>query len=191
MRYGNARDLTLGIEGSPGTKIFTLSGDVARPGYYETELGLSLRSLIDDLAGGMLPDRTFRAALIGGAAGSFVDASVLDTPMGFDTLKAKGAVLGSGAVIVLGDGRSLFETTAAILEFFRHESCGKCVPCRVGTTRLVRLMQESRTRSGKRTGLLDQLLEEAAYMAATSLCPLGQSPLIPLRSLEVFFRDEF
>ncbi len=190
-QHGARHYLTLGVEGSPGTKIFTVSGDVARPGYYETELGLSLRRLIDDLAGGMRADRQFKAALIGGAAGTFVDASVLDTPLAFDTLKARGAVLGSGAVMVLGADRSLFETTAAILEFFRHESCGKCVPCRVGTTHLVALMQAARTNSGARAGLLDRLLEEAEYMAATSLCPLGQSPLIALRSLDVFFRDEF
>ena len=190
-RHGARHYLTLGVEGSPGTKIFTVSGDVAHPGYYETELGLSLRSLIDGLAGGMAADHKFKAALIGGAAGTFVDASVLDTPMAFDTLKARGAILGSGAVMVLGHNRSLLETTAAILEFFRHESCGKCVPCRVGTTRLVALMQAARTQPDARAGLLDRLLEEAEYMAATSLCPLGQSPLIPLRSLDVFFRDEF
>jgi NADH:ubiquinone oxidoreductase subunit F (NADH-binding) len=191
VRHGARHYLTLGIEGSPGTKIFTISGDVARPGYYETELGLSLRSLIDDLAGGLRSGRKFKAALIGGAAGTFVDASVLDTPMGFDTLKARGAILGSGAVMVMGAERSLFEMTAAILEFFQHESCGKCVPCRVGTAHLVRLMQEARANPGARAALLDRLLEEAQYMAATSLCPLGQSPLIPLRSLDTFFRDQF
>ncbi len=190
VQHGARHYLTLGIEGSPGTKIFTISGDVARPGYYETELGLPLRCLIDDLAGGMATGKQFRAALIGGAAGTFVDASVLDTPMAFDTLSAQGATLGSGAVMVLGADRSLFAMTMAILEFFQHESCGKCVPCRVGTTRLVELMREARTDSPARTTLLERLLEEATYMAATSLCPLGQSPLIPLRSLDVFFRDE-
>ncbi len=191
VQRGARHYLTLGIEGSPGTKIFTISGDVARPGCYETELGLPLRRLIDDLAGGMAAGKRFKAALIGGAAGTFVDASVLDTPMAFDTLRAQGATLGSGAVMVLGADRSLFAMTMAILEFFQHESCGKCVPCRVGTTRLVELMREACTDSPLRTTLLERLLEEAAYMAATSLCPLGQSPLIPLRSLDVFFMDAF
>ena len=190
VQHGARHYLTLGIEGSPGTKIFTISGDVARPGCYETELGLPLRRLIDDLAGGMATGKRFKAALIGGAAGTFVDASVLDTPLALDTLRAQGATLGSGAVMVLGADRSLFAMTMAILEFFQHESCGKCVPCRVGTTRLVELMREARTDSPARTTLLERLLEEATYMAATSLCPLGQSPLIPLRSLDVFFRDE-
>ena len=98
---------SLGTTGSPGTKIFTLSGDIQRPGYYELEMGKSLRTLIDDFGGGMVTGKSFQAALVGGAAGTFVNHSLLDTPMTFDDLQAKGAVLGSGAVIVLADDRPL------------------------------------------------------------------------------------
>jgi len=176
---------------SPGTKIFTISGDVVNPGFFEVEMGTTLRQLIFDLAGGIKEGKTLKAVLIGGAAGTFVDESVLDTPTGFDSLKEKGAVLGSGAIMVLGDDKSIPMVTQSILDFFRHESCGKCVPCRVGTDRLARMIDEHN--NGKSSGKvsLDDMLLEADYMAKTSLCPLGQSPVMPLRSLKRYFSDHF
>lgn len=180
-----------GTEDSPGTKIFTISGDVNNPGYFEVEMGITLRELIYDFAGGMKEGMEFQAALTGGAAGTFVDASVLDTPMGFDSLKEKGAILGSGAVIVLGHKRSIPVMTASIMEFFKHESCGKCVPCRVGMSQLVRLIHENNSGDGGDGSLLAEMIAEAEYMAKTSLCPLGQSPILPLRSLDRYFADRF
>ena len=181
----------LGTKDSPGTKIFTISGDIKKPGFYELELGLTLRQLIYDFAGGMKEGMELQAVLIGGAAGTFVDESVLDTPMGFDTLKEKGAVLGSGAVMVLGNDKSIPDMTVSILEFFKHESCGKCVPCRVGMSQLVRLISENNDPARNNGGKLDEMVEEAEYMAKTSLCPLGQSPILPLRSLQRYFPDRF
>lgn len=183
--------LALGMPGSPGTKIFCVSGDVARPGFYEAELGISLRDLVDGFAGGVLPApdgpvrpaREPAAVLLGGAAGTFASASRMDIRLDYDTLKKEGLTLGSGAVIVLGPGRDPAETIQSILEFFRHESCGKCVPCRVGTARLAEAGRElAAAGPGKRLGILDAMVEEARRMAATSLCPLGQSPILPLAS---------
>ena len=148
----------LGTEDSPGTKIFTISGDVENPGYFEVEMGATLRQLIYDLSGGMKNGINFKAALLGGAAGTFVDETVLDTPMAFDTLKEKGAVLGSGAIIVLGEKKSIPKITQSILEFFKHESCGKCVPCRVGTDQLVRMIKGGK---GFKGNLLDEMEKEA------------------------------
>ncbi len=180
---------TIGTEASPGTKIFTLSGDINKPGYVEVEMGLTLRELIDGFGGGMKNNKLFGAALLGGAAGTFVDASILDTPMGFDTLKEKGATLGSGAVFVLNEDRDLPDVLHSVLTFFQHESCGKCVPCRVGTTRLVHMLEEMDQRDHKET--LKQMLIESDYMAINSLCPLGQSPILPLKSLQTFFETTF
>lgn len=180
-----------GTEETPGTKIFTISGDVKKPGFYEVEMGITLRELIDDFADGMKQGEEFQAALVGGAAGTFVDASVLDTPMGFDTLKEKGAVLGSGAVMVLGHERSIPAMTASIMEFFKHESCGKCVPCRVGMSQLVLMIHDNNDGAGGNGSLLAEMIAEAEYMATTSLCPLGQSPILPLRSLDRYFADRF
>ena len=181
----------LGTENSPGTKIFTISGDVNKPGFYELELGVTLREIIYEIAGGMKDGKKLQAVLIGGAAGTFVDETVLDTPMGFDTLKEKGAVLGSGAIMVLGDDKSLPEVTKSILEFFKHESCGKCVPCRFGTTQLVNMINEYNPGGERLENILDQMIAEADFMAKTSLCPLGQSPILPLRSLQRYFADSF
>ncbi len=183
--------LNLGSSDSPGTKIFTVSGDVVKPGYYEVEMGITLRQLIFDLAGGMKPGKELQGILLGGAAGTFVDETVLDTPMGYDSLKEKGAVLGSGAVMVISNDKSIPAITLSIIEFFKHESCGKCVPCRIGMKQLLmikRAMDQGKYIKGQG---LDALLEEAEYMAKTSLCPLGQSPVLPLRSLKRYFSDLF
>lgn len=181
----------LGTKESPGTKIFTLSGDVKNPGYFEVEMGTTLRELIFDLAGGMKNGKKLKAVLLGGAAGTFVDDSVLDTPTGFDSLKEKGAVLGSGAVMVLDEDKSIFNVTKSIMEFFKHESCGKCAPCRVGTTHLVNLMKKAKENPEQKKLVLEEMLSEAEYIAKTSLCPLGQSPVLPIRSLVRYFKDQF
>jgi NADH:ubiquinone oxidoreductase subunit F (NADH-binding) len=180
----------LGLPESPGTKIFTISGDVEKPGFFEVEMGATLRELIFDLAGGIKNGAKLKAVLIGGAAGTFVDESVLDTPTGYDSLKEKGAVLGSGAIMVLDSSRSIKEMLHSILEFFKHESCGKCVPCRVGTDRLLRMIRD--INNGNSRGYkLDDMLDEADYIAKTSLCPLGQSPILPLASLKRYFSADF
>ena len=178
-----------GTEDSPGTKIFTISGDVKRPGYFETELGVTIRDLIYDFAGGIRGGLELKAVLLGGAAGTLVDPSVLDTPVGYDSLKSIGAVIGSGAVIVLSEERSIPDMTQSILHFFEHESCGKCVPCRVGMTVLSERIDGYL--DGRSEIDLDELVAEAEYMAASSLCPLGQSPILPLRSLQRYFSNDF
>ena len=148
--------------------------------------GTTLRQLIYELAGGMKDGKKLKGILLGGAAGTFVDETVLDTPTGYDSLKEKGAVLGSGAIMVLGEDKSIPDITRSILEFFKHESCGKCVPCRVGTDRLARMIIEIIDGSYKGSGL-DDMISEAEFIAKTSLCPLGQSPILPLRSLKRYF----
>ncbi len=181
----------LGTKDSPGTKIFTISGDVNNPGAYETQMGITLRQLIEDLCGGMKNGKPFKAAIIGGAAGTFVDESLLDTPMGYDSLKEKGAILGSGAVMVLHEDRALSEMLVSIMDFFKHESCGKCVPCRVGTAQLVlRASQLANSQKGQKSAILDDMLYEAQYIAKNSLCPLGQSPVIPIKSMVRFLKNK-
>ena len=179
----------MGTEKSPGTKIFTISGPVRRPGFYEVEMGTTLRSLIFDFAGGMQEGKVFRAALLGGAAGTFVDGSVLDTGMGYDMLREKGATLGSGAVIVIDQGMGIWEMLNSILRFFAHESCGKCVPCRVGSKQLLSIMQQIRESSNGKDMMIKRLIEQAKIMEKTSLCPLGQSHIMPVRSAVRYFPD--
>lgn len=190
LDMGAAEYSKLGIPESPGTKVFTISGDVENPGFFEVEMGATLRELIYDLAGGIKNGAELEAVLMGGAAGTFVDSSVLDTPIGYDSLKEKGAVLGSGAIMVMAKGRSVTAMLESILSFFKHESCGKCVPCRVGTDRLYKMISDINNEN-KEGFTLDDMIDEAQYMAATSLCPLGQSPIMPLASLNRYFRHLF
>lgn len=179
-----------GTERSPGTKLFTISGKVCKPGCYEIEMGATLREIIFDLAGGMLHNKPFKGALLGGAAGTFVDQTMLDEKMTFDNLREKGLTLGSGAIIVFDADDSVAPLLHNCLRFFKHESCGKCVPCRVGTAILESKAEAVVSRQDSNGHLLDQMLQEAELIAATSLCPLGQSPILPIKSAIRFFSSE-
>ncbi|MFW5963011.1 MAG: NADH-quinone oxidoreductase subunit NuoF [Bacteroidota bacterium] len=191
INEGKENYLQYGTENSPGTKIFTISGDVEKPGYYETEMGVTLRQLIDEFSGGMKDNKKFKAAIFGGAAGTFVNESIMDTPIGFDTLKEKGAVLGSGAVMIMGEDRSLYDMLLSVLEFFEHESCGKCTPCRVGSTQLVLMLKGMQDKSqSERTKILHKMKSEAEYMQQNSLCPLGASHILPVGSILQYFEDK-
>jgi NADH:ubiquinone oxidoreductase subunit F (NADH-binding) len=180
----------MGTVKSPGTKIFSISGDVENPGNYEVEMGIKLKDLIFKLAGGIKDNKKFKAALIGGAAGTFVPESFLDVSMDFDSLQEKGAVLGSGAIIVMAEDKSILDMLHSILRFFGHESCGKCVPCRVGSRQLLILLEQIIAMEHKNSPEIDALLEQSELMAKTSLCPLGQSPVLPIKSAVQHFRHE-
>lgn len=175
---------SIGTEKSPGTKIFTISGDVNKPGFYEFPMGVTLKELIYDVANGVNDGKPFGAALIGGAAGTFASEQHMDVPMDYDKLREVGLTLGSGAVIVMDDTRDLNQVMLSILRFFKHESCGKCIPCRVGTTQLYNLLNENLTQGNfDPAKVYPELIRQAGMIAKTSLCPLGQSPILPLKSL--------
>ena len=163
-------------DGSTGPKLFCLSGHVARPGTYEVEFGATLRDLID-LAGGVPGGRDIRAILLGGAAGVFVGPESLDLPLTFEATRAAGATLGSGVIMVFDETVDLVDTLRRIAQFFRDESCGQCVPCRVGSVRqeelLARLAAGSRVRS--RDDELVLLREIGQTMRDASICGLGQT----------------
>jgi NADH:ubiquinone oxidoreductase subunit F (NADH-binding) len=181
---------SIGTEQSPGTKIFSISGDVNNPGYFEVAMGVTLKELIYNLAGGMKDNKKFKAALIGGAAGTFVPESFLGVRMDFESLQEKDAVLGSGAIIVMAEDKSIPDMLHSILRFFGHESCGKCVPCRVGTRQLLMLLEKIMAGGPNTSFDIDALLQQSELMARTSLCPLGQSPVLPIKSAVRHFRNE-
>jgi NADH-quinone oxidoreductase subunit F len=172
---GGAAYAAIGTEGSTGTKLFCLSGDVAKPGVYEVPFGTTLRQLLD-LAGGMRAGRS-RAILLGGAAGSFITDEHLDVPLTFEGTRAIGSTLGSGVVLVFGPEADLGEAVLRIARFFRDESCGQCVPCRVGTMRQEELLH--RMVSGRTIGSADDELalfkDLAQVMRDASICGLGQT----------------
>jgi NADH-quinone oxidoreductase subunit F len=169
---------TIGTDGSTGPKLFCVSGNVAQPGVYEVEFGVTLRSLIE-MAGGVAGGRTLKAVLLGGAAGVFVGEDALDVPLTFEATRAIGATLGSGVVMVFDERADLVGALTRIARFFRDESCGQCVPCRVGTVRqeelLARLTSGAATAHGRREDELALLREIGQAMRDASICGLGQT----------------
>jgi NADH-quinone oxidoreductase subunit F len=176
LRIGGPAFAGIGTSGSTGTRLFCLSGCVERPGLYEFEFGVTLREVIE-AAGGVRDGRPLQAVLLGGAAGSFVGPDALDTPLTFEAVRAIGATLGSGVVLVLDDMANVTGLLQRIAQFFRDESCGQCVPCRVGTVRqeelLARMARGAPLGSAERElALLDDI---AAVARDASICGLGQT----------------
>ena len=183
---GGAAFAATGTPDSTGTRLFCLSGHVRRPGVYEVPMGIPLRSLIE-LAGGLRDGRKLQAVLLGGAAGSFVTDAQLDVPLSFEGTRAIGATLGSGAVMVLDDTADLEGILLRIARFFRHESCGQCVPCRVGTKRqeevLHRLLVDRQ--AAHRDDDIALLADIAQAMRDASICGLGQTAASAIQSAVV------
>jgi NADH-quinone oxidoreductase subunit F len=180
---------SLGTVDSPGTKVYSLTGYINRPGAFEAPLGITLRQIIDQFGGGLRPGSRFKAALTGGAAGSFVPASMLDLPLDFASSK-QGPMLGSGAILILDQSVSIPRLLCAVLHFFEVESCGKCTPCREGTREARRLAEQIAARRGTPRELAE-LGRLARQMNLTSLCGLGQSAAWPIESALRHFEAEF
>lgn len=164
----------LGTADSAGTKLFAVSGSVVRPGVYETPFGVPLRHLIFDLAGGLRPGRSVQAVLTGGAAGTFLTAEHLDTPLSFAAFKQVGGTIGAGTVMVFDDRVDLLDVLVRIGAFFAHESCGKCYPCQIGTARQAEIL--TRIAAGDaRPDDAATLVELGRVMSDASICGLGQA----------------
>jgi len=173
----------IGTEQSTGTKLFCLSGAISRPGVYEVPFGTTLRQLID-LAGGVPAGRSLRAVLLGGAASGFVTPDELDVPLTFEGTRAIGASLGSGVVMVFDETVDMTDTVMRIAAFFRDESCGQCVPCRVGTVRQEEALQRL-VASRPLGSTADEVMlidDMAQAMRDASICGLGQTASIAVQS---------
>ena len=183
LRVGGPAFAAVGTPGSTGTRLFCLSGCVEVPGLYEYDFGVTLRDVIDG-AGGVAGGRPLRAVLLGGAAGVFVGPGALDMPLTFEGVRAAGATLGSGVVLVLDDTVSVPALLRRITRFFRDESCGQCVPCRVGTVRQEELV--ARLAGGTPIGSVAtelELLSDIGYVTRdASICGLGQTALSAVES---------
>ena len=173
LRMGGDAYAAIGVPGLTGTRLFCLSGHVARPGVYEAPGGVTLRELIEH-AGGVQGGRALQAVLLGGAAGAFVPLEHLDMPLVPATLAPLGLSVGSGAVIVFDETVDLWEVVRLLAEFFAEESCGQCVPCRIGTKRQVEILHRYSLGHG-RPGDAELLEELGAGMTDASICGLGQT----------------
>jgi NADH:ubiquinone oxidoreductase subunit F (NADH-binding)/NADH:ubiquinone oxidoreductase subunit E len=178
-----------GQNGAAGLKFLALSGHVQKPGVYEVPLGLPAARLIYDHGGGPPPGRTLKAFCPGGASSGFLPASMVETPLDFQSLAKVGSMLGSGAVVAVADHVCMLDLALNVVKFFRNESCGKCVPCRVGSQKLVHTLERI-SREGGSTADLDTIHELAEAMQLTSICGLGQAAPLPITSVVRHFRDE-
>lgn len=190
IKQGAAEYKKFGTPECTGTKVYTILGDVAHPGLCEVDMGTTLRTIINEYAGGMKKGFKFKAALVGGAAGVILSEKLLDVKMDFASLNQYAAVLGSGAILVMNEHQSIIDMLWSILRFFRHESCGKCSPCKTGTQQLYSLISKIRKGDGSMEDV-DMMLMIAETMQQTSFCALGQSPIMAIRSAIENFKDEF
>jgi len=190
MRMGGEEYAKLGTTGSTGTKLVSVSGHVQRPGNYEIELGIPSRELIYDLAGGPPEGRKVKLWFPGGSSSPVLTGDDLDIPYDFDSMAKAGSMLGSGAIIVVDDSTSVVDVALKTAKFYRHESCGKCTPCREGTNWTVKMLE--RVDSGEATPMdLDIMAAVQENIIGNCLCVLGDAMAMPIGSMIAKFRGEF
>ena len=192
IRQGSGWYRGIGTEESPGTKAFALTGNVNNTGLIEVPMGTTIREVVFDIGGGIRDGKKFKAVQIGGPSGGCACASEehLDLPLDFDSLKKIGAMIGSGGLVVMDEDTCMVETARFFMKFTQNESCGKCVPCREGTKRMLEILTRIVNNEGEPEDL-DLLEELAATIKATSLCGLGQAACNPVVSTLKYFRNEY
>ena len=190
IEIGGANYAKLGVENSRGTRVFSLSGNVVRGGNYELELGTSLRELIYDIGGGIADGRELKAIIPGGSSVPVLTADQIDTNLDFDSMAQAGTMLGSGAVIVMDDRCCMVQLGLRVAQFYQHESCGKCTPCREGTRWMVDLLKKIEAGEAEQAEL-DLLLDVCDRILGNCLCPLGDAAAMPVASYVAKFRDEY
>jgi len=187
---GAAAYSAVGTEGSKGTKIFALAGNVRNTGLIEVPMGTTLRQIIFGIGGGISRGRRFKAAQIGGPSGGCVPAQYLDLPIDYDSVQKIGAIMGSGGLIVMDEATCMVDIARFFTDFVQHESCGKCVPCRVGTKRMLEILTGITTGKGEPADL-ERLAQLGQTVKGASLCGLGQTAPNPVLSTMRYFRDEY
>ena len=181
---------SMGTEKSKGTKVFALGGKIKNTGLVEVPMGTTLREIIEEIGGGIPNGKQFKAAQTGGPSGGCIPASLIDTPIDYDNLVAIGSMMGSGGLIVMDEDTCMVDIAKFFLEFTVDESCGKCTPCRVGTKRLLELLNKITDGKGTMEDLA-RIEELADFIKSNSLCGLGQTAPNPVLSTLRYFRDEY
>ncbi|MCI6820713.1 MAG: 4Fe-4S binding protein [Clostridiales bacterium] len=181
---------SIGPEASPGTKAFALTGNIANTGLIEVPMGTTLRKIIFDIGGGIRGGKKFKAVQIGGPSGACITEEHLDLPLDFDSLKKVGAMIGSGGLVVMDEDTCMVEVARFFMNFTQNESCGKCVPCREGTRRMLDILEKIVAGNGEMSDL-DTLEQLADTIKSTALCGLGKTAANPVVSTLKYFRDEY
>lgn len=190
LRQGSGWFASLGTTGSKGTKIFSLTGKIVNAGLVEVEMGTTIREIVEDMGGGVPDGKPVKAVQTGGPSGGCIPARLLDTPIDFESLAAIGSIMGSGGMIVMDESDRMPEVARFFMEFCADESCGKCVPCRVGTVQLQKLLTRFIDKQATPADL-ERLVELSHLVKDTSLCGLGQSAPNPVLSTLQYFGDEY
>ncbi|MBP3794078.1 MAG: NADH-quinone oxidoreductase subunit NuoF [Ruminococcus sp.] len=190
IRKGAAWYASMGTETSKGTKVFALGGKITNVGLVEVPMGTTLREVVEEIGGGIPNGKKFKAAQTGGPSGGCIPAKYIDTPIDYEHLVALGSMMGSGGLIVMDEDTCMVDISKFYLEFTVDESCGKCTPCRVGTKRLLQILEKITSGKGEMEDI-DKLEELATHMKSSSLCALGQSAPNPVLSTLKSFRDEY
>ena len=190
IRNGGAAFAAMGTENSKGTKVFALTGKVKRGGLVEVPMGVTLRHVIYDIAGGIRNGREFKAVQMGGPSGGCIPADLIDTVIDYKALSATGAIMGSGGMVVMDDTTCMVNIARFFLNFTAKESCGKCVPCRIGTTRMLEILERI-CRGEGREGDIELLEELCASIKDGALCGLGQTAPNPVLTTIRYFRNEY
>jgi NADH:ubiquinone oxidoreductase subunit F (NADH-binding) len=181
---------SIGTEKSKGTKVFALGGKITNTGLVEVPMGITLREVIYEIGGGIPNNKKIKAVQTGGPSGGCITAENLDAPIDYDTLIALGSMMGSGGMIVMDEDNCMVDVARFYLDFIKDESCGKCTPCRVGTKRLLEILQKICDGKGTMEDL-DRLEALAYQIKSASLCGLGQTAPNPVISTLKYFRDEY
>ena len=190
MRRGSEWYASIGTENSKGTKVFALAGQVANTGLIEVPMGISLREIVDEIGGGTTGSGQFKAVQTGGPTGGCIPAEYLDVPVDYESLNRLGSIMGSGGMIVMDQTSSMVDVAKYFMEFCKSESCGKCIPCRVGTAQMYNLLDK--ISKGQATMADIELLEELCDLVKNaSLCGLGGSAPNPILSTLRYFREEY
>ena len=189
LRNGAEWYRSFGTPSSPGTKVYTIMGNINFSGVVEVPMGITLREAINIYGKGMKPGSTLKLAQTGGSSGSIIPAVLQDTPMDFESFRKAGVALGSGALLICDQHTCIVDLVKVLLQFFRFESCGKCTPCRIGTQRAYEIVERISQGHGKLEEL-DKLLDLASEMERASNCGLGQTAAVPIRDMLKHFRTE-
>ncbi len=190
IKNGSKWFKSIGPENSPGTKAFAITGNVNNTGLIEVPMGTTLREVIFDIGGGIKNGKKFKAVQIGGPSGGCLTEEHLDLPLDFDSLKKVGAMIGSGGLVVMDEDTCMVEVARFFMNFTQNESCGKCVPCREGTKRMLEILEKIVAGKGKPEDI-DLLEELADTISSTALCGLGKSAASPVVSTLKYFRNEY
>jgi NADH-quinone oxidoreductase subunit F len=190
ITHGAAAYAALGTEKSRGTKAFSLAGKLVNGGLAEVPIGSTIREMVYGVGGGIKDGRTFKAVQLGGPSGGCVPAALIDTPIDYESLAATGAIMGSGGMVVADDQTCMVDLARYFLQFTPNESCGKCVPCRLGTKRMLEILEAITAGEGE-DGDIERLQKLAETIKRTSLCGLGQTAPNPVLTTIRYFRDEY